>query len=174
MPSIHVCALSKIGETVRLSGARSLVSMIHRTSDVMRPAEIAPRRHLFVGVSDIIAAQDGFVLAGAAHVRDLLDFVRAWDRREPMVIHCFAGVSRSTAAAFIAACALEFWRDEAEIAGHIRALSPSATPNPHLVALADAALERSGRMVAAVGAIGRGADCFEGVPFALAFGAVVR
>ena len=59
-----------------------------------------------------------------------------------MLIHCFAGVSRSTAAAFIAACALAPNRDEATIARALRAASPTATPNARLVALADAALGR--------------------------------
>ena len=43
----------------------------------------------------------------------------------------------------------------------------SATPNRRLVALADEVLGRNGRMVAAVEAIGRGAEAFEGTPFEL-------
>ena len=39
--------------------------------------------------------------------------------------------------------------------------------NRLLVAVADALLGRDGRMIAAIEAIGRGEDCFEGVPFAL-------
>ena len=167
MPSIHVCALSKVAQTVRATGARSLVSMMHQTKDVVRPAEIAPQRHLFVGVSDILAPQDGFVLANTAHVSALLTFMRQWDRHHPLVIHCFAGVSRSTAAAFIAACALLEPASEAALAQKIRALSPTATPNVRLVSLADGILQRGGRMIDAVAAIGRGADCHEGVPFAL-------
>jgi predicted protein tyrosine phosphatase len=84
-----------------------------------------------------------------------------------MVIHCFAGVSRSTAAAFIAVCALEPEVAETEFAQKIRAVSPTATPNTRLVALADERLRRGGRMVAAIRAIGRGEDCFEGTPFRL-------
>jgi len=84
-----------------------------------------------------------------------------------MLIHCFAGVSRSTASAFIAACLLAPHRDEHEIARALRKASPTATPNARFVALADSRLERKGRMSAAVAAIGRGEDCFEGLPFAL-------
>ena len=84
-----------------------------------------------------------------------------------MVIHCYAGVSRSTAAAFIAACALAPERPEIEIARALRAASPTASPNTRLIEIADRMLGRAGRMVAAVDAIGRGEDCFEGVPFAL-------
>ena len=74
---------------------------------------------------------------------------------------------RSTAAAFIAACALDPSRHEASIADALRAASPSATPNPRLVAVADAMLGREGRMIAAIQAIGRGAEAFEGTPFRL-------
>ena len=119
-------------------------------------------------VADIVEAQLGQVLPADAHVRELLDFAGAWDQVEPLLIHCYAGVSRSTAAAFIAACALAPKRDEGEIARALRAASPTATPNARLVTLADAALDRGGRMVAAIAAIGRGAECFKGEPFALA------
>ena len=84
-----------------------------------------------------------------------------------MLIHCYAGVSRSTAAAYIAACRLSPHRDEHEVARALRAASPTATPNLRFVALADERLGRGGRMVAAVAAIGRGRECLEGVPFTL-------
>ena len=58
-------------------------------------------------------------------------------------------------------------RDEAELARTLRALSPSATPNPRLIAVADALLDRNGRMIEAIQSIGRGADAFEGTPFEL-------
>ncbi len=54
------------------------------------------------------------------------------------------------------------------VAKALREASPSATPNPRLVAVADAMLGRNGRMIEAIGAIGRGADAFEGTPFRLA------
>ncbi len=167
MPRIHVCPLARIDETVAATGARSLVTLLNPGTPVERPAAIAAERHLYIGIADIVEAQPGQVLPAEAHVRELLTFAAAWDRAEPMLIHCFAGVSRSTAAAFIAACALAPKRDEGEIARALRAASPTATPNARLVALADAALERGGRMNDAVAAIGRGAECFEGVPFAL-------
>lgn len=167
MPRIHVCPLAHIGDMVRTTGARSLVTIINVGTPVARPREIAADRHLYIGVSDITQPMQGHILPGREHVDTLLDFVHGWDRREPLLIHCFAGVSRSTAAAFISACALAPHRDEATIAQAIRAASPTATPNARLVEAADHTLGRSGRMSAAISAIGRGEDCFEGVPFAL-------
>jgi predicted protein tyrosine phosphatase len=106
-------------------------------------------------------------LPAEEHVARVLDFVRRWPQETPLVIHCYAGISRSTAAAYIAACALAPERDEDAIADALRAASPSATPNPLFVAIADRMLGRDGRMVAAIARIGRGADAFEGTPFCL-------
>ena len=167
MPRLHVCSLALISKTVAKTGARSLVTLLSPGTEVERPAGIRPERHLYLALSDIVEPMPGQVLPDAAHLEGLLGFVRAWDRAEPMVIHCFAGVSRSTAAAYIAACALRPDRDEFAIAKALRAASPTASPNGHLVALADEALGRRGRMNEAIAAIGRGDACFEGRPFAL-------
>jgi len=105
MPRLHVCSLALIGETVAKTGARSLMTLLSPGTAVERPTGIEPNRHLYLAVSDIVDPTPGQVLPQAAHLMDLLDFVVAWDRAEPMAIHCFAGVSRSTAAAFIAASA---------------------------------------------------------------------
>jgi predicted protein tyrosine phosphatase len=167
MPRLHVCSLALIGETIAKTGARSLVTLLSPGTVVERPAAIHPERHLYLAVSDIVEPAAGQVLPDTSHLDDLLAFVRAWDRADPMLIHCFAGVSRSTAAAYIAACALTPERDEFALAHSLRAASPTASPNILLVALADARLGRKGRMTEAIMAIGRGEECFEGTPFML-------
>ena len=167
MPRLHVCPLARIGEIVSRTGARSLVTLLSPGADIERPAGIAPERHLYLAVSDIVTPTPGQALPESSHLENLVAFVEAWDRAEPMLIHCFAGVSRSTAAAFIAACALTPSRDEFAIAQALRAASPTASPNARLVALGDGALGRGGRMIEAIAAIGRGQECFEGTPFAL-------
>jgi len=164
---LYVCSLAKVIDTVRVSGARSLVTILTAGASAARPREIPPERHLRVAVSDIDAPREGHVLPGAEHVERLLSFFEKWDRRDPLLIHCYAGVSRSPAAAFIAACALAPERAEIDIARDLRRASPTATPNRRLVTLADHTLGRKGRMVAAITEIGRGAECFEGAPFKL-------
>ena len=167
MPRLHVCSLSRIEEVVNLTGARKMVTLLSPGTKITRPSAIAVDDHLNLGVSDIVEPLQGQVFPEAGHIDALLVFVQRWDRVAPMLIHCYAGVSRSTASAFIAACALNPRRDEREIAQALRATSPTASPNPRFVALADSRLGREGRMSAAVLAIGRGADCFEAEPFAL-------
>ena len=164
---IHVCSLAKVEETVARTGAGRLLSLLSAGTEVTRPASIARENHLHLVMHDIAVAQDGMTMPGEEHVLDILDFGRRWDRTRPLVIHCYAGISRSTASAYIIAAALAPKRDEAELAQTLRALSPSATPNPRLIAVADALLDRKGRMVEAIQAIGRGADAFEGTPFEL-------
>ncbi|WP_029030361.1 tyrosine phosphatase family protein [Salinarimonas rosea] len=168
MPYLQVCPLSRLDETVRTTRASHLVTLAGVGTALARPAAIAEDRHLTLFMSDIVEPMDGHVLPGIEHVGPFLGFVRAWDRAAPLVIHCWAGISRSTASAFVAACALAPERDEAVIALALRAASPMATPNRRIVAVADELLGRRGRMVDAVAAIGRGADAYEGVPFTLA------
>jgi predicted protein tyrosine phosphatase len=164
---IHVCSLARLHATVEETGARRVVTLMRDVELVRRPPTIADAHHLLLRLDDISEPLDGYTVPAEEHIAELLTFVRAWDRADPLVIHCYAGVSRSTAGAFVSACALNPRRTEAEIARDIRRLSPTATPNIRIVTLADRMLGRGGRMVAAVEAIGRGIDCYEGHPFRL-------
>jgi predicted protein tyrosine phosphatase len=118
-------------------------------------------------MNDICEPQPGLVLPCQNHVEDLIRFARDWDRQAPLLIHCWAGISRSTAAAFISLCALNPEGAEHELAWALRRASPTAYPNRLLVALADEALTRNGRMVAAIEEIGRGKIAEEADVFAL-------
>jgi predicted protein tyrosine phosphatase len=167
MPTLHVCSLARLPETVVATGASHVVTLLNEGTPVSCPVTIRADRHLFLAVSDIVEPLDGQILPCAAHVETLLQFVHAWERESPLLIHCFAGISRSTAAAFVSACALAPERAEADIAAALRRASPSATPNARLVAVADDLLGRGGRMVDAVRSIGRGVEAYEGAPFML-------
>jgi predicted protein tyrosine phosphatase len=170
MPEVHVCPLSQVPDTVARARASHLVSLINDNTPVSRPQSIAAANHLFLGVNDIVEPMEGMVLPAEEHVRELIDFVDTWDRARPIVVHCFAGISRSTAAAFITLCAVNPARDEGEIAQQIRSKSRFASPNPLIVALGDRLLGRDGRMTAAIAAIGQGKEAIESIPFAIAIG----
>jgi len=170
MPTLHVCSLARLHETVAATRASHIVTLINAATAVERPVSVSADRHLFIGVSDIVDPLDGHIVPAVEHVERLLAFVRAWGRENPLVIHCWAGISRSTAAAFVTACALKPERSEDDIARALRQASPIATPNRRIVAVADEILGRRGRMVDAVERIGRGQEAFEGVPFRLSLG----
>lgn len=164
---IHVCSLARLYATVEETGARHIVTLLRLTDRVTRPNHIAPENHLVLAIDDITAPQDGYTAPAEEHVKRLIDFAGVWNRTAPMVVHCFAGISRSTAGAYVAACALNPQRDELQIAQAIRKASPTAQPNARIVGIADRLLKRDGRMINAIESIGPGEAATEGTPFRL-------
>jgi predicted protein tyrosine phosphatase len=164
---IHVCSLARLHDTVRETGARHVVTLIKDVTLVHRPASITPENHLLLDMDDINEHIEGYVVPAEAHVGDLLRFVRAWPREAPLVVHCYAGISRSTAGAFVTACALNPKRDETMIARALRDASPTAMPNMRIVSLADRMLGRNGRMIMAIQSIGPGMAAYASEPFRL-------
>ena len=164
---IHVCSLARLHATVDATGARHIVTLLRLIDRVERPAHIAPDNHLILSVDDISLPMDGYTCPADEHVAKLIEFVGRWDRAAPMVVHCYAGISRSTAAAYTAACALNPQRDELEIAWSVRRVSRKAQPNARIVSIADRLLKRNGRMIRAIETIGPGEAAIEGDPFRL-------
>ncbi len=164
---IHVCSLARLHRTVADIGARHVVSLIGDEANVVRPAQVTAENHLWLRLHDISAPVAGYIMPGEEQVADLLRFVRRWDRCTPLVVHCYMGISRSTASAYASVCALNPERSEADIARALRDASPTATPNIRIVSLADKLLGRQGRMVAAIETIGRGVIMDEAAPFRL-------
>ena len=164
---IHVCSLARLHDTVQETGARHIVTLLKIIDRVQRPASVEEVNHLILGMDDITEPLEGYTHPGEEHVSRLIEFAQRWDRRAPMVIHCYAGISRSTAGAFVTACALNPKRDETKIAQAIRDGSATATPNMRIVTLADQLLGRRGRMIGAIQAIGAGRAAHEGDPFRL-------
>ena len=164
---IHVCSLAALADTVKATGASHVLTIMANVDQVPRPQSVLPANHLKVQVDDITEPIDGFVAPSEVHVDQVLSFVRGWDRNAPLVVHCYAGISRSTASAFAAVCALNPHRDEVSIARLIRAASPIAAPNRLIVSLADKALGREGRMLRALDEMGPGNMMVEGRPFRL-------
>lgn len=164
---IYVCPLSLLHKTVEDTGARHVVSLIGDEVVIERPNAVTEENYLRLRLHDISSPLDGYIMPDQEHIADLLNFVRRWDRRTPIVVHCYAGISRSTASAFASVCALNPGRDEESIALALRRASPTATPNIRIVSLADRLLGRNGRMVAAIEMIGRGVMATEAIPFRL-------
>jgi predicted protein tyrosine phosphatase len=164
---IHVCSLARLHDTVQETGARHIVTLLRIIDRVQRPTTVEEANHLILGMDDITEPLEGYTHPGEEHVSRLIEFAQRWDRKAPMVIHCYAGISRSTAGAFVAACALNPKRHEGKIAQAIRDGSATATPNIRIVTLADQLLGRRGRMIGAIQAIGAGRAAHEGDPFRL-------
>lgn len=164
---IIVGPLSKVQPLVDAHGVRHVVTLLAPGTPHDPPKGITAGRHLKLYFHDIVQHMDGHTPPSTADAEKLIGFFQSWDRGSPMLIHCWAGISRSTAAAYIALCMCRPKAAEDDLARELRQASPSATPNRLIVALADGVLGREGRMARAIEKIGRGADAFEGQPFIL-------
>jgi predicted protein tyrosine phosphatase len=166
--SILVCPLRLVEATITERRPSHLITLLSPEEMIATPAGFDPTRHLRLGVHDIAEPMDGLTHPDAALVEQFLDFASDWDASAPLLIHCWAGISRSTATAYALACARNPHADEYVIARTLRQASHTAWPNRAIVAVADDILDRRGRMLAAVEAIGGNNYEIEGVPFELA------
>ena len=164
---ILVSSLRHMPEQVVLARAGHLVSVINAHMMPLTPPSIDPRRHLKLAINEIAETEASIRHPVAAHIEQLIAFLTKWNRVEPLLIHCFAGLSRSTAAAYIGLCALEPETPETLLAHRLRQASETAAPNRIMVAVADHLLQRGGRMAAAIDLIGPGMPAAEGRPFSL-------
>ena len=144
MTTIHVCSRGDVAKTVNSTGAQSLVSISGPGDPVPSLTQID--RHLKLTFQDV----GGNMPPTKSDIEKLLSFASEWDRAKPIVVHCWQGVSRSPAAAFIVACSLFRSVAEAHIARMIRKASPTAQPNIVMVSIADEVMGRGGRMVEAI------------------------
>jgi predicted protein tyrosine phosphatase len=167
MSMILVTPLSAVLDSIRAYRPSHLVTLLSPEYMIETPDGIAPERHLRLSLNDIADPALGAAPPGARHVAQLIAFGREWDGAAPMLVHCWAGVSRSMAAAFTLLCDRAGPGTEHEIAQEIRARASHAQPNRLLVRLADQSLDRDGRMVRAVEAMGPGRLVDEGVPVEL-------
>jgi predicted protein tyrosine phosphatase len=171
--TIIVCPLSRLQETISQSGARHLVTLVRDEELIARERtglfehRVKLDAHLWLEMDDIAEEMDGMIAPNQEHIESLIRFLERWDRSKPLIVHCYAGISRSTAAAFISACVLSPGLSEDEIARRLRLASPTARPNTRLISIADSRLDRNGRMIRAVNAIGEGLGAYESTPFAI-------
>ena len=167
MTTIIVCPLSHVRAVADERRPSHMITLLDPDEHVDTPPGLDPDRHLRLAVYDICEPAGGMIAPERAHVVQILDFGRGWDGQAPLLVHCWAGISRSTATAFMLACQLNPHAAEWDIAWRLRLAALHAYPNRKLVQLADQALERDGKMIAAVEAIGDNGFAVMGRPFDL-------
>lgn len=172
MPQIHICSLKMVeplAAEIRPSHVLSLLGGISPFPET--PKGIDPRNHLKLTLADIAEPQEGMIHPGEDHVREVIAFAERWAQeggaKQPIIVHCFAGISRSTASALTIACALRPKTSEATFTEALRAASESAQPNALMIAHADELLGRKGRLVTAVEDMGLADFSKSGQPFVL-------
>lgn len=164
MPMILVCPLSAMLDTLHAYRPSHLVTLLSPEFMIETPDGFPPARHLRLGLNDVADPALAGTPPAEQHVEDLLDFTRDWDGKAPLLIHCWAGVSRSMAAAFTVLCDRAWAGAEHRIAREIRTRAPHASPNRLIVGIADHILDRRGKMIDAVEAMGPSVAVEEGEP----------
>lgn len=164
---IIVCGLNAVQNQLDTHSVGRVISLLGPETPHHNFQSIAADQHLKLTFHDVVEMIDGFSAPRATDAEKLIEFIEDWDRANPLLIHCWAGISRSTASAYTALCMLRPRADEEELAYELRAASPSATPNRLIISYTDALLGRNGRMSRAIEKIGRGENAFEGKPFIL-------
>ena len=154
MSPLLVTPLSALPDALAEHAPSHLVSLLSPEHMIETPSGFPAAAHLKLGINDITDPVAGPAPPARVHVDALLKFSRAWDGERPFLIHCWAGISRSMASAFIILCDRLGPGCEAEIAKAMRRRAPHAQPNRLLVRHADEALSRGGAMLAAVEAMG--------------------
>lgn len=162
MPRILITPLSALPDAMAQHGPSHIVSLLSSGYMIDTPKGFPVERHLRLSMQDIV--DEGMPESPArAHIDRLIEFSRGWDARAPMIVHCWAGISRSTAATFTILSDRAGAGSEEDIARMLRMRAPHAQPNKLIVRLADEALGRGGAMVRAIDGIGSGTMATEGV-----------
>ena len=163
---IHVSSLSALDSVTARLPSYDLLTLLSPDHPPTDWSALACTRHLRLSFHDIVEPMPGLIAPDRDIMQAVLDFGRHIDPQRALLIHCWAGISRSSAAAFVIACDRNPGFEH-DIAIELRRRAPSATPNPLMVRLADELLAHNGRMVEAIDQIGRGAEAREGEPYEL-------
>lgn len=166
MTKLHVCPLSDLVPTLEASRARWMISLSGPGKSPSRPNQI-DRNFLALEFNDIAEPRPGLSPPSREHVGQILHFLSEWNGEEDLLIHCWMGISRSTAAAAIAMAHHDPEQDMVQLALSLRQASPTATPNPLMISIADDMIGLGGRLGEAIASIGRGEETSQGAPFVM-------
>ncbi len=111
---IHVCSLVRLHETVEDTGARHVVSLLGDEARVERPTLDRAGKPSLAAAARYFRAARRLYHAGRGARRRAAQLRARLGPPAPLVVHCFAGISRSTASAYTSVCALNPQRDEAQ------------------------------------------------------------
>ena len=151
MIDIEICSREEAGEILSSPSRRKGVVLLVSIGELDDPApagfgNVSPRMQFFF--ADTNQEFGGPTADDVARlIRTAEEFA---ERSGRVVIHCQAGISRSTAAATIFYAVLLGEGHEEEAIGRVMAARELAIPNRRMIRLADEILGREGRLIAAV------------------------
>jgi predicted protein tyrosine phosphatase len=114
----------------------------------------APHKRLTLRFDDILDPTPGLLAPQREHVERLLEFgeglIGANGSLCHLLVHCHAGISRSSASMATLLAEAQPTLDEDSVFARLREIRPQAWPNSLMIGFADDLLGRGGRFVAAL------------------------
>ena len=154
-PRLNI-TIAGIDELENLEGAgfTRVISICEADMKAERGCEVMLRQ-LFPGAAYHFAYFDDVEFARVDgpdrnNIYRILLFSQAFTIHDKFLIHCRAGISRSTAIACAVLCQHTPEGEETQVVAQVRALRSMMKPNFFIIKLADEILQRGGRLVAAV------------------------
>ena len=131
---------------------RFVLSIMGPASKFSLPQIASVEDHETVWVHDItsddIEFEQPYVPPSLDHVKAIVDLASCWGSSGPVLIHCMAGVSRSSAAGLIYLATLNPSKCD-QAASWLRSAGPWLSPNPLMIRLGDQVLNLEGRLIKA-------------------------
>jgi predicted protein tyrosine phosphatase len=154
---VTICGIPELGEHGAAGVTHVLSILDPEWPDPPAFAEFAPHRRFALRFHDIIEPAPDRLAPSRQDVERLLEFGRELHGPEGshLLVHCHAGVSRSTAAAALILAQAYPDRPAREALDAVAQMRPRAWPNLRILEFGDAILGRNGEIVAAASALYR-------------------
>ena len=154
---VTICGIPELGEHGAAGVTHVLSILDPEWPDPPAFAGFAPHRRLALRFHDIIDPTPGWLAPSQGDVERLLEFGRELNQpaQSHLLVHCHAGVSRSTAAAALILAQAYPERPAGEALDAVARMRPRAWPNLRILEFGDALLGRDGEIVAAAAALYR-------------------
>jgi predicted protein tyrosine phosphatase len=151
--TLTVCGLDELDEHAARGVTHILSILDPDWPDPVAFLGFDPHFRVTLRFHDAIEPDLGIVLPEKADVEAILAFARDAGDVSHLLIHCHAGISRSTAAVLMIMAQAHPDESEDAAAERLLAIRPQAWPNSRMIGFADELLARDGRLLAAVSRI---------------------
>ena len=155
---IIVCSLKDLETVCESIKPTHVISVIDPGYAPKTPSGVS--QHLKLGFDDIVGiSSDNKIFRlntdevpqlppNSTHTDSIINFSNTWKKKDPIVIHCWCGVSRSMATASYLMCKEDSINIDRNIR-YIRSVAPHANPNKVLIKLFESSLKLENKMTQA-------------------------
>ena len=157
---IIVTSLKDHAQVCQSVNASHLISVIDPGYEPNTPEIV--KNHLKLGFDDIVEINKnnfihrntGFsqsqslnnqILPNIDHIKKIIEFVKSWDQVQPIVIHCWCGVSRSMATAIFIICNYHPNNIDSNVR-YMRKIAAHANPNTLMISMFEKYLNVEGKI----------------------------